>query len=87
MQPNQDGSERTWWWRVAQELGLAHVALINARAYNVDDPKLVHAIEAKIREAQGLLFTVFKTKNMLPPHPGASLPAPSPGVPSRLSLP
>ena len=81
MQPNQDGGERTWWWRVAQQLGLAHVALINARAYNVDDPKLVNALEAKIREAQALLFTVFKAKNMLPPHPGASPAATPPGAP------
>jgi hypothetical protein len=56
-----------WWWRVAHQLDLAQIALVNAMAYNVDDPKIVHALEVKLREAQAVLFEIFKGKGLLPP--------------------
>jgi hypothetical protein len=65
-----------WWWRVAHQIDLAHVALANAMAYNVDDPKLIHALEEKLREARATLFEIFKRKGLLPSNMAATPPPP-----------
>ena len=65
----QEGSERTWWWRVAQHLDSAQLAAVNAMAHNLEDQSLVFALVDKLREAQVLLLEVFRTKGLLPGAP------------------
>jgi hypothetical protein len=71
----QEGSERTWWWRVAQYLDAAQLAAVNAMAHNLDDQTLVFAFGDKLREAQVLLLEIFRTKDLLP---GTQAPPPPP---------
>ena len=70
--------ERTWWWKVAKHLDDAQLALLNAIAHNVDDPRPLQDLQARLREGQAILLYIFQVKGLLP----GSLPGPN-GVPGH----
>lgn len=76
----QEGSDRVWWWKVAQHLDDAQRALANAMAHNVDDPSAMLALQDKIREAQAILLVIFRSKRLLPPAMNGTTEAPKPTV-------
>jgi len=65
----QQGAERAWWWKVAQHLDDTVLAATNAMAHNLDDPTLVLAFQETVRQAQAILFDIFRAKGLLPPVP------------------
>lgn len=85
----QAGSEPMWWWKVAQHLDDAQLALSNAMAHNVDDPRPVQALYTRLREGQAILLDIFRMKGLLPaeppapvvPMPGGPMPGPMAGMP------
>jgi hypothetical protein len=86
----QAGSEPAWWWKVAQHLDAAQIALANAIAHNVDDPRPAQALYGRLREGQAILLDIFRMKGLIPaappapgtPTPGMQMPpGPPPGVP------
>ena len=82
----QEGSEPMWWWKVAQRLDEAQLALANAMAHNVDDPRPIHALHDRLREGQAILLDIFRAKGLLPGSTnGAAAPGPAtagmPGMP------
>ena len=58
--------ERTWWWKVAKHLDEAQLALLNAIAHNVDDPRPLQDLQARLREGQAILLYIFHAKGLLP---------------------
>lgn len=58
--------ERTWWWKVAKHLDDAQLALLNAFAHNVDDPRPLQDLQARLREGQAILLYIFHAKGLLP---------------------
>ena len=83
----QEGSERTWWWSVAQHLDSAQLAAVNAMAHNLEDQTMVFALEDKLREAQVILLEIFRTKGLLPGAPNGSSPQPITNAPAPLAPP
>lgn len=91
MQPGyQPAGEALWWWKVAQHLDDAQLAIVNALAHNADDPSAIHALQDRVREGQALLLEIFRAKGLLPragngivtpPPPSAQPPAPPPPLP------
>ena len=87
----QEGGEPLWWWKAAMHLDEAQLALANAMAHNVDDPRLAHALYDRLREGQAILLEIFRAKGLLPgstngrgevPMPEMSMPpGPVSGVP------
>lgn len=81
----QPGSERMWWWKVAQHLDEAKGALANALAHNLDDQSRVFALEEKLREAQVILLAIFEAKGLVPSSgqgvPSATMPGSLPFQP------
>jgi hypothetical protein len=59
-------SERLWWWKIAQHLDEAQLSLINAVALNTDDPAPLIALQDRMREAQTVLFYIFRAKGLMP---------------------
>src|SRR4029079_18374619 len=55
-----------WWWKVAQHLDDAQLALVNAMVHNVDDPRSVHALRDRLREGQAILLEIFHSKGLIP---------------------
>ena len=88
----QEGSEPVWWWKVAQHLDEAQLALdeaqlalTNAMAHNVDDPRPGQALQGRLRDGQGrlregqaILLDIFRAKGLLPAVAGPPTPAPPP---------
>lgn len=74
----QQGGEPAWWWKVAMHLDQAQLALANAMAHNVDDPRLAHALYHRLREGQAILLDIFRAKGLLPTPstPPSEMPAP-----------
>lgn len=70
MHPNQpayrEGDEPKWWWQVARHLDAAQLASVNAMAHNLDGQTLVFAFQDKLREAQAILWEIFRGKGLLP---------------------
>lgn len=62
----QEGSERHWWWKVAQRLDEAQLALANAAAHNTGDPGPVIVLQDRMREAQAILLHIFREKGLVP---------------------
>jgi hypothetical protein len=62
----QEGGEQMRWWKVAQRLDEAQLALANAMAHNVDDPAHAHALYDRLREGQTILLDIFRAKGLLP---------------------
>lgn len=62
----QEGSERHWWWKVAQHLDEAQLALVNAAAHNTADPTPVIVLQDRMREAQAILLHIFREKGLVP---------------------
>ena len=62
----QEGSERAWWWKVAQHLDDAQLASVNAMTHNLDNQTPVFALQDKLREAQVILLEIFRWKGLLP---------------------
>lgn len=62
----QESSEPRWWWKVALHLDEAQLALANAMAHNVDDPRPAHALYHRLREGQAILLEIFRAKGLLP---------------------
>lgn len=78
----QQGGEPAWWWKVAMHLDQAQLALANAMAHNVDDPRLAHALYHRLREGQAILLDIFRAKGLLPGPVTGSVEAPPPNIPS-----
>jgi hypothetical protein len=81
-------NEPMWWWKVAKHLDEAQLALANAMAHNVDDPRPAHALYERLREGQAILLEIFHMKGLLPgltngkAAPGTPMPdVPVPGTP------
>ena len=88
-----------WWWKVALHLDETQLALANAMAHNVDDPRLAQALYDRLREGQAVLLDIFHMKGILPgsvngrmeapmtamPVHGASMPAVMVPTPSEVS--
>lgn len=72
----QDGAEPMWWWKVAVHLDQAQLALANAMAHNVDDPRYAHALYERLREGQAILLEIFRAKGLLPGAPNGRIEAP-----------
>jgi hypothetical protein len=94
----QQGAERAWWWKVAQHLDATVLAATNAMAHNVDDPTLVVAFQETVRQAQAILFEIFRAKGLLPAAPNGAGPSnggpprfqngsPPPGFPNGMQMP
>jgi hypothetical protein len=66
---SQPSSERTWWWKIAQHLDAAQLALVNAMSHNTDDPAIIIAFHDSVRQAQAILLEIFKAKGLLPQEP------------------
>ena len=64
--------ERTWWWKVAKHLDDAQLALLNAIAHNVDDPRPLQDLQTRLREGQAILLYIFQVKGLLPGLPGSN---------------
>lgn len=62
----QEGSERHWWWKVAQHVDEAQLALANAAAHNTGDPGPVILLQDRMREAQAILLHIFREKGLVP---------------------
>lgn len=78
----QEGSESMWWWKVAQHLDETQLALSNAMAHNVDDPRPVQALYGRLREGQAILLEIFRMKGLLPAAPpNGRAEMPGPGIP------
>lgn len=83
----QEGSEPMWWWKVARHLDEAQLALTNAMAHNLDDPRPVLALHDRLREGQAILLEIFRMKGLLPGAtngtaavPVSEMPMPVPGT-------
>jgi len=78
----QEGNESAWWWKVAQHLDDAQLALSNAMAHNVDDPRPVQALYGRLREGQAILLEIFRMKGLLPAAPNGrtEMGMPGPGM-------
>ena len=82
MQPGyQQGSEPMWWWKVAQHLDDAQLALANAMSHNVDDPRLMHALYDRLRDGQAILLKIFRAKGLLPEATNGTAVGPMPSEP------
>lgn len=82
MQPGyQDGSEPMWWWKVAQHLDEAQLALANAMVHNLDDPRPVFALQDRLREGQAILLEIFRAKGLLPGSTNGRIESPLPEMP------
>ena len=82
MQPGfQQGSEPMWWWKVAQHLDDAQLALANAMSHNVDDPRLMHALYDRLRDGQAILLEIFRAKGLLPGATNGTAGGPMPSGP------
>jgi hypothetical protein len=68
----QEGNERTWWWRVAQHIDAAQLALVNAATLNKSDPASVIALQERMREAQAILLHIFRAKGLMTSFNGAA---------------
>ena len=77
----QAGSEPMWWWKVALHLDEAQLALTNAMAHNLDDPRPVHALIARLTEGQAILLEIFRAKGLLPGSTNGTHEAPMPPMP------
>ena len=83
----QAASEPMWWWKVALHLDEAQLALANAMAHNVNDPRPIHALHDRLREGQAILLEIFRMKGLLPgatngTHEAPAVPmTPMPGMP------
>jgi hypothetical protein len=66
--------ERAWWWKVAKHLDAAQLALVNAIAHNVDDPRPLQALQATLRESTTILLHILGAKGLMP---GTNAPRPS----------
>lgn len=77
----QEGSEPMWWWKVALHLDEAQLALANAMAHNLDDPRPVFALQDQLREGQAILLAIFRAKGLLPGSSNGKMDAPIPVVP------
>ncbi len=73
----QEGSERTWWWKVAQHLDEAQLALATVMAPNLDGPTPTLVLQDKIREAQAILLEIFRAKDLLPASANGAAEAPT----------
>ncbi|HSX22297.1 MAG TPA: hypothetical protein VLE97_05930 [Gaiellaceae bacterium] len=62
----QPGVEKSLWWKVALHLDETQIALANASAHNVDDPRLINALYDKLREGQGILLEILTVKGFMP---------------------
>jgi len=84
----QEGGEKAWWWKVALHLDEAQLALANAMAHNLDDPRPVFALQDKLREAQATLLEIFRAKGLLPRAPNGkhddASPMSGPAVPEEI---
>jgi len=69
----QEGSEGSWWWKVADHLDRAQLSLVNAMPYNVNDPRPGTALHARLCEAQAILLDIMRAKGLVP---GAAPPQP-----------
>lgn len=73
----QPGSEPMWWWKVAVHLDAAQIALANAMAHNLDDPKPVFVLQDRLTEGQAILLEIFRVKGLIPASNGkAEVPMP-----------
>ena len=77
----QEGSEPMWWWKVALHLDEAQLALSNAMAHNIDDPRPIHALHDRLREGQAILLEIFRSKGLLPGSTNGRIEAPMPEMP------
>lgn len=62
----QEGTEKLWWWKVAFHLDEAQIALANATAHNVDDPRMQQTLYDRLREGQGVLLQILAAKGLIP---------------------
>lgn len=83
----QAGSEPMWWWKVAMHLDEAQLALTNAMAHNVDDPRPIHALHDRLREGQAILLEIFRSKSLLPGSTNGTPEAPRPQMPPMPGMP
>ena len=84
----REGDEPMWWWKVALHLDEAQLALANAMAHNVDDPRPVQALYTRLREGQAILLEIMRAKGLLPGEPAPPVhamppmpPMPTPSMP------
>jgi hypothetical protein len=61
--------ERAWWWKVAKHLDAAQLALVNAIAHNVDDPRPLQALQERLRESTAILLHILGVKGLMPGAP------------------
>ena len=85
----QDGTEKSWLWKVAFHLDEAQIALANATAHNVDDPRPLQALYDRLREGQGVLLQVMAAKGLIPQAPNGAHHVPplvmsEPAVPEQM---
>ena len=81
--------EPMYWWKVALHLDEAQLALTNAMAHNVDDPRPIHALHDRLREGQAILLEIFRAKGLLPGSTNGTHEAPMPpmsGVPVPMGV-
>jgi len=83
----QEGSEPMLWWKVARHLDAAQLALANAMAHNVDDPRPMQALYDRLREGQAILLEIFHAKGLLPGSSNGKAAAPPPGMPTGMPMP
>lgn len=83
------GNEPMWWWKVALHLDEAQLALANAMAHNVDDPRPVQALYDRFREGQVILLEILRAKGLLPGsiRGTAEAPVPPPPMPGMHGMP
>ena len=62
----QEGGEARWLWKTAKHLDEAYKASINAMVHNVDSQTAVFALQDKLKEAQGILLEILRSKALLP---------------------
>lgn len=74
------------WWKIAQRLDEAQLALAQVLALPLEDPRLARALQDKLREGQGMLFAIFQDLRLVTPAPLAS-PLPTPPPPAAPPAP
>ncbi len=83
----QEGSELLWWWKVAQHIDEAQLALVNAMVHNLDDPRPMHALQDRLREGQTILLEIFRMKGLLPAAPSGKVEGRMPAMPMPMPMP
>lgn len=83
-------NEAMLWWKVALHIDEAQLALANvcaiAKQGPVEDPRLVYALQERLREAQAFLLGIFGEKDLLPTVAAPPPRAPAPSMPPQMPM-